>query len=66
MRVYRKPPQPTHVPGTARGEELVLEKGREPGRSKNRKSYRTARDSTGINAAAQGPILYSMPNIPPA
>ena len=27
----KQPPQPVHVPGTGKGEEMVLEKGREPG-----------------------------------
>ncbi len=42
-----KPPVPAHVPGTTRGERLALDKGIEAGRG-GQKSYRTARDSTGM------------------
>jgi hypothetical protein len=59
-----KPPQPVHVAGTKRGEEAALNK-KEPGRGVG-KHYRTARDSTGINAAAREPIIPVMANIPPA
>jgi hypothetical protein len=60
-----KNPQPVHVPGTPKGEEMTLERGKEPGRGGPR-SYREARDSTGINPKTQGPIHPDMPNIPPA
>jgi hypothetical protein len=60
-----KNPQPVHVSGTAKGEEMAL-KGREPGRDPNAKSYRSARDSTGINADQREPIVLGMGNIPPA
>jgi hypothetical protein len=60
-----KPPAPVHVAGTNRGEMLSLEKGKEPGRGKG-KNYRTARDSTSINASARDPIHPAMPNLPPA
>jgi len=59
-------PKPVHVPGTNKGEELVSQKGREPGRNDSGKYYRTARDSTGLNADAQGPIDPKMPELPPA
>ncbi len=59
------PPVPDHIPGTSKGEEQALD-SREPGRELNRKYYRTARDSTGINAAAREPIVPGMANIPPA
>jgi hypothetical protein len=59
-----KPPQPTHVEGTKRGEEAGFYK--EAGRSANTKHYRSARDSTGIDSARKGPIDPRMPNIPPA
>jgi hypothetical protein len=58
-------PQPVHVPGTPKGEEQALN-GREPGRDLNRKYYRSARDSTGINADKREPIVPGMANIPPA
>jgi hypothetical protein len=61
----RKNPQPVHVPGTAKGEQLALEKGKEPGRGGNR-TYRGSRDSTGINPEARRPIHPAMPSIPPA
>jgi hypothetical protein len=59
-----KPPQPVHVAGTRKGEEAALH-GKEPGRGDG-KQYRSARDSTGINAKNRGPIVPAMPNIPPA
>lgn len=61
------PPQPTHVQGTNKGEEFAKQKGKEPGRGEaGRKSYRTARDSTGIDAGNREPIHPDMPDIPPA
>jgi hypothetical protein len=60
-----KNPQPVHVAGTPKGEEQAL-KSREPGRDPDRKYYRTARDSTGINAKDREPIVPGMANIPPA
>lgn len=63
----KRPPQPVHVPGTSKGEEVVQRKGREPGRKgQHKQPYRTARDSTSINAEDCGPIDPRMPNIPPA
>lgn len=61
---HHMPPQPVHVPGTNRGEEMVIDKGKEPGRGKS--PSRTARDSTGIDAQRRNPIDPSMPHIPPA
>jgi len=58
-------PKPNHTPGTLKGEEMALT-NREPGRDPNRKQYRSARDSTGINAADRQPIHPDMPSIPPA
>ena len=66
MKKQYSPPEPVHVNGTNKGEEMVLNKGREAGRSKGQKSYRTARDSTGINAKDRDPIIPAMGNIPPA
>jgi hypothetical protein len=66
MKNKYNPPEPTHVAGTNRGEETVTDKEREPGRSKGRPSYRSARDSTGINAKNKDPIVPGMANIPPA
>jgi hypothetical protein len=48
-----KPPQPVHVPGTFKGEELALRKGREAGRGAQR-YYRDARDSTSIDPTRGG------------
>ena len=61
----RKPPVPTHVPGTTRGERVAVEKGIEAGRG-GQKSYRTARDSTGVRPTDRRPIHPDMPDIPPA
>jgi len=60
-----KNPQPVHVSGTPKGEEQAL-KSHEPGRDADRKYYRSARDSTGINADKREPIVPGMANIPPA
>ena len=60
-----KPPVPDHVSGTPKGEEKALS-SREPGRDPDRKNYRDARDSTGINADKRQPIVPGMANIPPA
>ncbi|MGI9115059.1 MAG: hypothetical protein DLM52_10340 [Chthoniobacterales bacterium] len=60
-----KQPVPDHVSGTPKGEEQALS-DHEPGRDPERKNYRSARDSTGINADKRQPILPVMPNIPPA
>jgi hypothetical protein len=59
------PPEPSHVPGTTKGEEMVLKKGREGGRG-GRKSYRESRDSTGIDPEGKRPIDPAMPHIPPS
>ena len=61
----RKVPDPIHVPGTSKGEEMVLNKGREAGRG-GIKDYRSARDATSINPQDRQPIHPAMPNIPPA
>jgi hypothetical protein len=60
-----KPPEPIHVSGTNRGEEMALRKRPEGGRG-DHKQYRSARDATGINAADRRPIDPRMPSIPPA
>jgi hypothetical protein len=60
-----KQPVPDHVAGTPKGEEQALN-SREPGRDADRKNYRDARDSTGINADKRQPIVPGMANIPPA
>lgn len=59
------PDLPSHTPGTPKGEERVLRKGREAGRQ-DREPHRTARDSTSINPEAHGPIDPRMPQMPPA
>lgn len=60
------PAAPAHTPGTAKGEEQSLNKGKEPGRDKPHIAPRTARDSTGINADDKAPIDPRMPYFPPA
>lgn len=65
MNKKYNPPEPNHVPGVHKGEEYVLEKGREDGRG-NPGQYRSSRDSTSINPKKQGPIHPAMPSIPPA
>jgi len=62
----KQPPPPVHVPGTAKGEEVMQKKGREPGRDPNAPSgYRAARDATSINPQHRDPIDPRMPCIPP-
>ena len=56
---------PAHTPGTNKGEEWVIKRGREPGRHDD-PPHRTARDSTGLNAGKRDPIDPRMPHIPPA
>ncbi len=60
----KRPPEPTHIKGTKKGEEYALEHGKEHGRGG--KQYRSARDSTSINPSNREPILPMMPSIPPA
>jgi len=60
-----KPPQPIHMPGTMKGEEMAISKGKEAGRGVGR-SYRDARDSTSIDPDRRRPIHPAMPNMPPA
>jgi len=63
----RNPPKPTHVPGTNRGEEMVINNGREPGRDvRGKKGYRSARDSTSVHSEGAAPIDPRMPEMPPA
>ncbi len=61
----KHPPEPTHVAGAHKGEELVLKKGREAGR-RDGTPHRTARDSTSINPRGERPIDSAMPHMPPA
>ena len=62
---FPHPPEPVHISGTSKGEELALNKGKEPGRGVG-KQYRSSRDSTGINPQDRQPILPEMPGTPPA
>jgi hypothetical protein len=60
------PPVPVHIPGTNKGEELVIRKGHEPGRAeRGKRGYRTSRDATSINAQDRAPIDPRMPHLPP-
>jgi hypothetical protein len=52
----------SHTEGTSRGEEVLRQKGPEPGRETG---TRTARDSTSINPKARDPIDPRMPHMPP-
>lgn len=60
----KKNPQPVHVKGIHKGEEMVFHDGRESGRGEG-KDYRSPRDATSINPDRQKPIHPAMPNIPP-
>jgi hypothetical protein len=52
----------SHTEGTSRGEEVVQQKGPEPGRESG---TRTARDATSINPKSRDPIDPRMPHMPP-
>jgi len=65
--MHKDPPKPTHIPGTNKGEEMTINHGREPGRGeRGKRGYRSARDSTSLNAESRGPIDPRMPEMPPA
>lgn len=66
MPFDHRPPEPVHIPGILKGEEIVLRKGREAGRGDSNQGYRSSRDSTSIESDRRQPILPSMPSIPPA
>jgi hypothetical protein len=62
---------PAHTPGTRKGEGIVQEEGKEPGRHDKGETGAgrpaggsTGRDSTSINP--QDPIDPNSPNMPPA
>lgn len=62
---------PAHTPGTRKGEEILEQDGKEPGRHDKGDTGEgrpaggsTARDSTRINP--QDPIDPDSPNLPPA
>ena len=65
MNTNQPPPEPNHIPGTSKGEEMTLINGKEPGRGVG-KHYRSARDSTGINPKSREPIHPDMPSMPPS
>jgi hypothetical protein len=65
-------PEPDHVTGTGKGEEVALNEGREPGREEagttgadRPAGTRTARDATGV-AKDTDPIDPDSPPMPPA
>ncbi len=62
-RCHKTPPQPNHIAGTNKGEELALG-SKEAGRGQG-KDYRTARDATGVCPDARNPIHPDMPHLPP-
>jgi hypothetical protein len=64
-------PAPVHQPGVRRGEEMVKEEGKEPGRHETGTTgagrpagESTARDSTRVDP--QDPIDPESPKLPPA
>jgi hypothetical protein len=65
MSTRHTPPEPVHVEGMKKGEELVINEGHEPGRG-GRASYRSARDSTSINPKHHKSIGPAMPDLPPS
>ena len=63
MDKHSKPPDPVYVPCVGKGEEHVIEHGREDGRG-SRGSYRAARDFTGVNPDARASLHSARPGIP--
>ncbi|HET9529072.1 MAG TPA: hypothetical protein VFQ92_01880 [Blastocatellia bacterium] len=64
---------PTHHPGARKGEEILEDEGKEPGRQDKGETGKgrpaggsTARDSTKINPEDRNPIDPESPNMPPA
>jgi hypothetical protein len=57
------PDLPAHTPGTPKGEERVLNEGREAGRE--HEHCRLARDATSIQPEHREPIDPRMPHLPP-
>jgi hypothetical protein len=64
---------PSHDTGTRKGEEIIQEEGKEPGRHDKGETGAgrpaggsTARDSTRINADNENPIDPESPKMPPA
>ncbi len=62
---------PSHTPGTRKGEDIIKEEGKEPGRYDTEETgagrpagKSTARDSTSINP--QDPVDPKSPKLPPA
>jgi hypothetical protein len=62
---------PAHSPGTRKGEEIVQDEGKEPGREETGKTgvgrptgESTARDSTGINPDKAEPQTPGSPTLP--
>lgn len=67
------PDASAHTPGTAKGEEKIMNEGKEPGRHDTGDAGEgrpagtsTARNSTSVNAEEMEPIDPNMPNMPPA
>lgn len=63
-------PQPDHIPGTRKGEEMALHEGKEAGREHAGTSgadrpagTRTGRDATGVSDAE--PVDPESPQMPP-
>jgi hypothetical protein len=64
---------PTHHPGARKGEEIIQDEGKEPGRHDKEETGQgrpaggaTARDATQINPDAENPIDPNSPKLPPA
>lgn len=65
--------KPTHTPGTRKGEDIIGEEGKEPGRVNTGSTgadrpagESTARDSTAINPDEVAAVDPDSPNLPPA
>jgi len=65
MSTHTNPVEPIRVQGTSKGEEMVFNKGREPGRG-SRDQYRRDRGSSSIDPQNRELIHPAMPGIPPA
>lgn len=63
MDEQKTPSEPTHEPGTTKGEEAAM--GEEQQKSRSRTDTSTPSDYTGVHPEGKGPIDPQSPTIPP-
>lgn len=69
----KNPPEPVHQPGVPKGEEIVEDEGKEPGRKDTGTTgagrpagTSTSRDATGVDPEGAKPVDPNSPTLPPA